>query len=111
MIDYGGYTVYSIRYMPKVTVYIRESDYDAWKKVINKAELVSKAINAQRSEMTPPTSSTSLNGKNQFYTKLSSAEITSPAKDSKIIKSGSTCPHGYGKGMCKRPDCNMKYRL
>jgi len=22
-----------------------------------------------------------------------------------------TCPHGYGKGMCKRPDCNMKYRL
>jgi len=35
--------------MPRVTLYIREDDYDKWKLIKNKAELVSQAIN--RSEI------------------------------------------------------------
>lgn len=49
----GGirYTVYGIRYtvygeyMPKTTVYIRDKDWDKWKVIANKAEMISKAIN------------------------------------------------------------------
>lgn len=37
--------------MPRVTVYIREDDYEKWKLVENKAELVSQAIN--RSVLSP----------------------------------------------------------
>ena len=48
------YTVYGILYtvhkrkeaMPKVTLYIREDDYDKWKLIKNKSELVSQAINS-----------------------------------------------------------------
>lgn len=38
--------------MPKVTLYIREDDYDKWKLIKNKSELVSQAINQKVS--TPP---------------------------------------------------------
>lgn len=31
--------------MPRVTLYIRDSDYDKWKLIENKSELVSQAIN------------------------------------------------------------------
>lgn len=27
-----------------------------------------------------------------------------------LVESGDSCPHGYGKGMCKKPECNRKYR-
>ena len=36
--------------MPKVTLYIREDDFEKWKLIKNKSELVSQAIN--RSEIT-----------------------------------------------------------
>lgn len=35
--------------MPRVTLYIRDNDYDKWKLIKNKSELVSQAIN--RSEI------------------------------------------------------------
>ena len=43
---YTVYSTYGKEAMPKVTLYIREDDYDKWKLIKNKSELVSQAINS-----------------------------------------------------------------
>lgn len=39
--------------MPRTTVYIRDEDWDKWKSISNKSELISKAINSGHSHKAP----------------------------------------------------------
>lgn len=96
----------------RVNIYIRKEDEEKWKALPNKAEWLSYHLN------NPVKYSYKLSKANE-----SVATSLPPPPQSNIIKQSNpvgrnefkflndtTCPHGYAKGMCKRAECNKKFR-
>lgn len=92
------YSVYT--YIMRVNIYIRKEDEEKWLSIPNKAEwLHSKLAD------TPSTPTKQLPDG-------STAIVIPFEKNNRLAepKTVEQCPHGYGKGFCKKEECNRKYK-
>lgn len=90
--------------MPDIKVYIRQANLEKWNAIANKSAWINTLL-----ENTEDTSSYGRTVGTPVGPAVTVLAETIPG----VVKGAQGlefCPHGFGKGSCKKDDCNRKYR-